>query len=317
MSKAQPSLQHPHPSASVWSSVRPAAWLITTLALVATSLIIQFVMGWGFPPAPLIAVISLTLLRVVPPRLSVPDPLADEDDAQVRAELRPLLLYALLYPLLLIPVVIWAREQPIPLFPGWSDSWTFSANYHVVGKVLLLGVPTLGFLWLLGSLRRLGLSGITNPWRWIGPLVGQSFPLIVIPLFLSGPSGMSLLPLWLLAALAVLSFCSAGFTEEMFYRILLQTRLERVLGRWNAIAAGALLFGLFHLPSRLAFVWLGTTGSVGWDSAQALTGVVTSHVVLGLIEGYMWARFRNAWWNVGAHTIKDFLYFVAILSALQ
>ena len=145
-------------------------------------------------------------------------------------------------------------------------------------------------------------------------MVGQSFWLIVIPLFLDGPSGMSLLPLWLLAALAVLSFCSAGFTEEMFYRVLLQTRLERVLGRWNAIAAGALLFGLFHLPSRLAFVWLGSTGSLGWDSVQALAGVVTSQVVLGLIDGYMWSRFRNAWWNVGAHVIKDFLLFVALLT---
>ncbi len=125
---------------------------------------------------------------------------------------------------------------------------------------------------------------------------------------------MSQLPLWLLAALALLSFCSAGFTEEMFYRVLLQTRLERVLGRWNAIAAGALLFGLFHLPSRFAFVWLGTTGSVGWDTVQALAGVVTGQVVLGVIAGYMWSRFRNAWWNVGAHVIMDFLAFVALLT---
>ncbi len=118
----------------------------------------------------------------------------------------------------------------------------------------------------------------------------------------------------LLVALALLSFCSAGFTEEMFYRVLLQTRLERVLGRWNAIAAGALLFGLFHLPSRLAFVWLGTTGSLGWDTVQAITGVVTGQVVLGLIDGYMWARFRNAWWNAGMHVFKDFRGFVAFLT---
>ena len=195
MSKAQLSRQHPHPSASIWPSVSSAAWLIATLALVAASLILQLAKGWGFPPALLIAVISLSLLRVVPPRLSVPDPLADEGDAQVRAELRPLLLYALLYPLLLIPVVIWGQEQPIPLFPGRSNSWALSLNYQVVAKMLLLGVPTLGFLWLLGGLRRgglrrLGVGGITNPWRWIGPLIGQSFPLIVIPLFLDGPSGV-------------------------------------------------------------------------------------------------------------------------------
>ena len=66
----------------------------------------------------------------------------------------------------------------------------------------------------------------------------------------------------------------------MFYRVLLQTRLERVLGRWNVIAAGALLFGLFHLPARLVFVWLGTTGSVGWGSVQALAGVKTSEALL-------------------------------------
>jgi membrane protease YdiL (CAAX protease family) len=145
-------------------------------------------------------------------------------------------------------------------------------------------------------------------------LIGQSFVLIVMPLFLSGPAGMSLLPLWLLATLALLSFCSAGFTEEMFYRVLLQTRLERLLGRWNAIAASALLFGLFHLPSRLAFVWLGTTGSLGWDMVQALAGVVTGQVLLGMMAGYMWTRFRNAWWNVAAHTMMDFLAFVALIT---
>lgn len=314
MSKAQLLRPHPQPSAAVRAPVRPAAWLIITLALVAASLILHAVKGWGFPSAPVVAAISLVLLRLAPPRLAVADPLAGQDDAQVRAELRPLLRYALLYPLLLIPVVIWGRAQPISLFPDWSSSWALSANYHVVGKMLLLGVPTLVFLWRLGGVRRLGLTGITSPWRWIGPLIGQSFALIVIPLLLSGPSGMALLPLWLLAALVLLSFCSAGLGEEMFYRVLLQTRLERVLGRWNAIAAGALLFGLFHLPSRLTFVWLGSSGSPGWDMTQALAAVVTSQVLLGVIDGYMWARFRNAWWNVGAHVIKDFLAFVALVA---
>jgi membrane protease YdiL (CAAX protease family) len=314
MSEANLSRQQPHAATAGWSFVRPAPWPIITLALVAASLILQFIKGWTFPSAPVVAVISLGLLRVVPPRLTVPDPLADKDDAQIRAQLRPLLLYALLYPLVLIPVVIWGREHPIPLFPGWSSSWAFSVNYHVVGKILLLGLPTLLFLWHLRDLRSLGLHGITNPWRWIGPLIGQSFVLIVIPLFLAGPSGLAQLPLWLLAALVVLSFCSAGFTEELFYRVLLQTRLERLCGRWNAIAVSALLFGLFHLPSRFAFVWLGTTGSVGWDAVQATTGVVTGQVVLGAMAGYMWTRFRNAWWNVGAHTIMDFLAFVALLT---
>ena len=135
----------------------PAGWLITAFALVATSLVIQFIMGWGFPSAPVIAAISLSLLRMAPPRLALLDPLADESEAQIRAELRPLLLYALLFPLLLLPVVIWAREQPIPLFPAWSSSWTFSLSYHVVGKWLLLGVPTLVFLWRQkGALLQLG-----------------------------------------------------------------------------------------------------------------------------------------------------------------
>ena len=314
MSRVQLARQHPQPAAPVWPSVRPAAWLIATLALVAGCTTLQVVKGWGVPSAWLIAVISLSLLRAVPPRLAVPDPLADQDDAQIRTELRPLLLYALLYPLLLIPVVLWGRQQPIPLFPGWHDSWALSANYHVVGKMLLLGVPTLAFLWRLGGLRRLGLGGITNPWRWIGPLIGQSFAMIIVPVVLGGPTGVSLLPLWLLAALAVMTFCSAGFTEEMFYRVLLQTRLERVLGRWNGIAAAALLFGLFHLPSRLVFVWLGTGESLGWDSARALAAVVTGQMVLGLVDGYMWTRFRNVWWNVGAHVFKDVVFFAGLVA---
>jgi len=106
-------------------------------------------------------------------------------------------------------------------------------------------------------------------------------------------------------AVIVVVFFAAAFTEEFFYRVLLQTRLEVLGDRWNGIAISSLLFGLLHLPSRFTFVWLGHTGNPVLDLALALSEVFAAQVPFGFFAGYLWARSRNAWINMLLHLIVD------------
>ncbi len=110
----------------------------------------------------------------------------------------------------------------------------------------------------------------------------------------------------------VIALLNAGFPEEFFYRILLQTRLERLLGRWNALAVASLLFGLMHLPSRFVFYWLGATRQPVIDFVLALAGVVSFQGMFGFLLGYLWMRYRNAWMNVLLHTAFDSLPITAL-----
>jgi len=85
-------------------------------------------------------------------------------------------------------------------------------------------------------------------------------------------------------------FCAA-LPEEIVYRWGLQTRLERRWGRPQAILATALLFTGWHLPTRYLLA-SGAEGSAG-DLQSVLVGTGLPVLVVGLIFGWAWDRWRN------------------------
>ncbi len=102
----------------------------------------------------------------------------------------------------------------------------------------------------------------------------------------------------------VLLFVAAGFTEELFFRGVLQTRLAAWWGHevWAAIAA-AVLFGLYHFPyiyflssSNLRGHALGALGECGMD---ALAGLA-----IGLVY---WRSRKNLLAAVVTHVLIDAL----------
>jgi membrane protease YdiL (CAAX protease family) len=107
-----------------------------------------------------------------------------------------------------------------------------------------------------------------------------------------------------LPLVVVLLFVTAGFTEEFFFRGVLQTRLAAWWGRelWAAIAA-AVLFGLYHFPylyflssSSLRGHALGALGECGMD---ALAGLA-----IGLVY---WRSRKNLLAAVLTHVLIDVL----------
>ena len=97
----------------------------------------------------------------------------------------------------------------------------------------------------------------------------------------------------------VLPLFMAGIPEEVMYRAILQTRLEKLLGRISAIGITALMFTAWHLPSRY-LLSKGVEGSAG-DLGSVLIGTGIPVFVVGLIFGLLWDRYRSLLPLIAAH----------------
>ena len=97
---------------------------------------------------------------------------------------------------------------------------------------------------------------------------------------------------------------SAGFTEEVFFRGILQSRLAGVLkSEMRSCLLTAFLFGLYHLPYAYFSVDWPPHGNLGW----ALASVVTEQTIAGVILGVLWIRTRNLGSSILLHVLIDCL----------
>lgn len=101
----------------------------------------------------------------------------------------------------------------------------------------------------------------------------------------------------------------AGVVEELFFRVLLQSRLAALSGSQGAgLFASALVFGLAHAPG----LWLRGAGVIeGLGAAPslllAIATSVTTMAVAGLVFGVLWLRTRNWLLVVLLHGLVDAL----------
>ncbi|MFZ9187040.1 MAG: CPBP family intramembrane glutamic endopeptidase [Algoriphagus sp.] len=103
----------------------------------------------------------------------------------------------------------------------------------------------------------------------------------------------------------VLPLLIAGLPEELFFRGMLQTRLEK---RWNtavAILVSGILFTAWHLPSRF-FLASGVEGQAG-DLSSVVLGTGVPVLLVSLYFGWHWARYRNLPLLICAHWAIDIL----------
>jgi membrane protease YdiL (CAAX protease family) len=231
----------------------------------------------GTVPLAAIAVpylVGLLLIRLVPPRLPELEPATGPERDVLSRQVRWLLGLALVFPLVGLLV-----RGPLDL-----------ADLYPVAKVLVLLVGA----WLV--LRRIpGRSGarehrhrIPRQWYWLGPAVVilvWGYLYFYSPLV--GEQDLSGYEDWDLVTLAVgmlFSFLTASVLEEIFYRVILQTRLEALWGRWPAITAATLLFALMHVHRY---------GDGAFFDITLL--ILVSNGGLGLFAGYLWSRYRNVW----------------------
>ena len=101
-----------------------------------------------------------------------------------------------------------------------------------------------------------------------------------------------------------LLFLTAGFTEEFFFRGVLQTRLAVWWRREvPAVLAAAALFGLYHLPYTYLLPGSPTQGKLGGALGECAYGAVA-----GVIFGFIyWRSRRNLLAPVTLHVLVNAL----------
>jgi hypothetical protein len=87
-------------------SPRPVQFILAVTASVLCILGLTLQGVSGLIPLTSVTVLSMLLIRALPPRFAPIDVLARRSQAQIRQEAHPLLLYALLFPLLTVPFVV-------------------------------------------------------------------------------------------------------------------------------------------------------------------------------------------------------------------
>ncbi|WP_017603970.1 CPBP family intramembrane glutamic endopeptidase [Nocardiopsis alkaliphila] len=133
---------------------------------------------------------------------------------------------------------------------------------------------------------------VGEPWRWLGLIpvavvVGMMGYLLLPHIGLPAPS-MTLYGM--LVAFAVIAVC-----EEIFFRAMVQTRLEILMGRWGGIGAASLLFAMTYALIQP----FDAVAQLPGDDLVHNTGLaMLTYFPAGLFYGYLWACFRNTWLNL-------------------
>ncbi len=85
-----------------------------------------------------------------------------------------------------------------------------------------------------------------------------------------------------------------GFAEEISFRVIFQTYMERRFGSQRGIVLTALLFTISHIPSHIL-------------SSGLFLGSFSLMLVFygALLYGYVWYRTRNLWVISGAHMLNN------------
>ncbi|MFC4563147.1 CPBP family intramembrane glutamic endopeptidase [Nocardiopsis mangrovi] len=148
------------------------------------------------------------------------------------------------------------------------------------------------------DLPRLSLR-VSEGWRWGGLAAIAVYALVAVsPWAVQPPMAGGTVPDRFTAVLVItISLLSSPILEEIFYRGMLQTRLEFVLGRWPGIVAASFAYSLFSL--------VGSGVPNGFPVALAMSVCVQG--VAGVMFGYLWTRYRNMWLNIVLHSFITLL----------
>ena len=133
---------------------------------------------------------------------------------------------------------------------------------------------------------------VREPWRWSGllPVAVSLACMAVLFLPYTGYPEASVALVGFLAAFAVISLC-----EEIFFRAMLQTRLEHFMGRWGGIVSTSVAFALTY---ALVQTFDAVSQLPGDDLVHDIGLAMLTYSAAGLFYGYLWACFRNLWLNV-------------------
>ena len=263
-----------------------------------------------FEPGEAVAVLVIvgvlfSSLALLATRTAEPLPLAVKSPG---AELGVLLLWMLP----LATFLVWEMGTLRSAFPNEP-----AQSLAIAAAKLAMVVVIPGLILLRGWRYRVReLTPVGFRWNQLKPALWMS----LAGLLMQGVLGRGLRDLgaaqvstWIAVVAAPLAFLwlalEVGLVEEFFFRVLLQTRLARVLGsELSGIIAASALFGLVHAPGlylRTAATGEALGASPSLASAVAYSIVITS--VSGIFLGVLWSRTRNLLVLVIVHAATDLI----------
>jgi membrane protease YdiL (CAAX protease family) len=132
-------------------------------------------------------------------------------------------------------------------------------------------------------------KGWRNLYLPIGIVVGLVFAIVEYRVLKAG-SLIPSLDVLSLVALAIVMFLFVGFGEELIFRFILQSRLQRIIGTWGGIGLASALFTAMHS---------------GYSSVPYLFFVL----IVGLILGYTFHRTGSLGFVTVIHGSINFFLF--------
>lgn len=233
------------------------------------------------------SLVVLLLTRWVPPKLATIDPLAGIERPRLRRETWVLAGAALAFPALVVAAMAARLSR--------------DAVYSPVKVLMLLVIPLL-------ACRTYRAGGAKARWtipldrtRVLAPIVPVVAWIVLARLGPLAPPPASVASLpdpVTVAVVSLITLLTAGVLEEVFYRGFLQTRLESLVGRWPAIATSSTLFAAMHIASHVHVDTLTVD----------LATIVAVQGTFGVMQGYLWSRYRNIWAPIAIHVAVNLIY---------
>lgn len=233
------------------------------------------------------------------------------DRKKLGKELAIFFAYSILYVFIVAVFSVGIKHFPMPILG--AEKFTEDVWYVVFIKIIfLLFVPL--FIYRKLGYKISSIFRIDFNWKnciavasciLVGMLVNSGYLAEISKAIVDGGPTT-----WLKFMVGlVIPLVQAAIPEEIFYRYILQTRLEKAFGKLLGILFSSLLFASFHFPSRYLLA-SGVEGSAG-DIYSILMGTMLPVFVIGIILGYLWNRFRNIWVLIALHYGIDMLPSIA------
>lgn len=222
----------------------------------------------------------------------------------------------------------WLGRFPEP-YPKSKNSWREIAE--VLGLWLLVFVAMIAFM---VSLPADAFKGIPSNSLLLSNISYMIFPLVIVPFFYvvyvqnwnRFDLGVRMPRAWPLVIFATSLFALAGllpflfgmttgltwtlivfaayqpaFTEEFFFRVILQGKLERALGQNKAWFYGGILFGLIHVPVD----FFGPQWYSSGESYLAAFIMLFGQITAGWMFGLIYSKTRSIFPGMLAHFLTD------------
>jgi membrane protease YdiL (CAAX protease family) len=229
------------------------------------------------------SLVCIMLIRMIPMHLPRYNPFEKFTKEQLKIPGILLLSGAILFPIALLLV-----DHKNPSFQLW---------YVGIKLTLLFILP-----WIVihnyrsKTIRSVDVerpASLTR-WMWLSPLfvAGVWMYLSYFSVFSTPPTASKITDPSLFIIILLFGFLINSLLEELFYRVWLQTRLEKLIGAWPAIFLTAILWAVWHITIH---------GTGQWSTD--IVAVICHQGITGIFLGYLWFRFRNVWVLILIHGI--------------